>query len=111
MRKRIYISGPISKGNHSHNLYQFLEAHERLILTGYAPLNPGLTALCPFQANVSHHQWLDADLPWVEVADAVLRLPGYSVGADLECARAKELKIPIYYSIEELHRYEDHHAT
>jgi hypothetical protein len=41
-------------------------------------------------------------LPWVSVADAVLRLPGTSPGADREVALALSLGIPVYYDIEEM---------
>lgn len=102
MRKRIYLSGPISLGPKGHNLGQFLDVHEKLMHAGYAPLNPGLTMLLPFQADVRHAEWLASDLPWVEVSDAVLRLPGDSRGADQECAHAARCGIPIYHSFEEV---------
>jgi hypothetical protein len=46
--------------------------------------------------------WLDCDFPWIEVSQAVLRLPGYSVGADAECQYAQDLGIPIMYDLESL---------
>lgn len=41
-------------------------------------------------------------LQWVESCDCLLRLDGESKGADIEVSRAKELKIPVFYSIDEL---------
>ena len=45
---------------------------------------------------------MEIELPWVSVADAVLRLPGESLGADLEVARAEEAGIPVFRSIADL---------
>jgi hypothetical protein len=103
-RPRVYISGPISSGNRNHNQFQGCEAHKALMLAGFAPLNPIITGNIPFawDKDVPHSLWLDCDMPWVEVSDAILRLPGYSVGADAECTHAANCGIPIFYSVEEL---------
>lgn len=112
MRTRTYIAGPISKGDLTHNIEQATAAYVRLMKEGYAPFCPHLTVYLggPARApqpeilpnGTKHEDWYDSDLPWVAVADAVLRLPGESVGADKEVALAKELGIPVYESIEEL---------
>ncbi len=39
-RKRVYIAGPISKGDLAHNVNQGLAAFNALALAGYAPFNP-----------------------------------------------------------------------
>ena len=46
--------------------------------------------------------WIELDLAWVEVCDCVLRLGGYSIGADSEVRHALRLGIPVYNSIDEL---------
>lgn len=46
--------------------------------------------------------WYGLDLPWVEVAHAVLRLPGESRGADGEVAHAEKFGIPVFHSVQEL---------
>ena len=102
IRPRIYISGPISKGDKNHNLKQSFDAQERLIRAGFSPLNPMLTMLLPCEQFIEHQVWIDVDLPWVAMSDAVLRLPGESAGADQECDYADELGIPIYTKLEEL---------
>ncbi len=50
-------------------------------------------------AGMSHADWLEVDLPWVDVADAVLRLPGESRGATREVKRAEWRGIPVFYSV------------
>lgn len=103
MRKRVYISGPLTLGNRNLNLFQAFEAHRQLIKAGFAPLNPMITMLCPFAPDVEHSEWLDCDLPWVEVCDVVVRLPGESKGADLETAHARLHGIPVFEITDQRH--------
>lgn len=95
-RPRVYVSGPITMGNRNVNLFQALEAHERLIRCGFAPLNPMMTMLCPFESSIRHDAWISVDLAWVQVSDMVLRLPGASKGGDQEVAYAESIGCPVY---------------
>lgn len=111
MRTRVYIAGPISRGDRVDNLAQAVKAYRELIQHGYAPLCPQLSALVAFLIHPdeadwlkSHAVWLDVDLSWVLQADAVLRLPGYSAGADQETRFAREQRIPVYLSLDDLYR-------
>ena len=101
MRKRIYISGPISLGDRIENLNQAMVAQRELMRRGFAPLNPMLSMLLPFawDGEFQHGCWMAADIPWVAVADAVLRLPGRSVGADEEVQAAVRAGVPVFYSL------------
>jgi hypothetical protein len=117
-RKRVYIAGPISKGDLAHNVNQATEAFIALAKAGFAPLCPHWSAYCKpaiFQGlevwcqattfgstDMTHDDWLGIDLPWVDVCHAVLLLPGESKGADIEVAEAKRLGIPVFCSIPEL---------
>jgi hypothetical protein len=105
MRKRVYISGPISLGDPTGNFARFSEAFFQCVHNGYAPFNPGLTMCLPGNGSLNHEAWLAIDLPWVAVSDVVLRLPGESKGADEECGYAKSLGIPVFGSMEELNKY------
>ena len=109
-KKRVYISCPISRGDPEDNFTNSCNAQFWCMQHGLAPLNPGLSMLAgasptdpctpkasghhPFD-TLTYQDWIDTDLVWVEVADAVLRLPGESKGADLETAHAKLLGIPV----------------
>lgn len=115
-RTKVYLAGPISKGDLRHNLNQAREAARRLMAEGYAPWVPQLTCYmsgdtptidgggtdAATNSGFNHTTWLEVDLPWVMAADAVLRLPGESRGADLEVALARELGIPVYESVDEM---------
>jgi hypothetical protein len=102
MRSRVYIAGPITKGVLADNIRQATEAAVRLLKAGYAPLCPHLTCYMGgsmpqvLPCGTVHDDWYQADLPWVQASDALLRLPGESKGADLEVACAEAAGIPVY---------------
>lgn len=148
MSKRVYICGPISRGDLLHNIRQADEAFLALAKLGFAPFNPMLSCFAgsvrertgSFQwsnlitessngtthtgadvqwvpyivpsieaiasrgsaLDLSHADWIRIDLAYVEVAHALLRLPGESVGAELEVAHAIKHGVPVFHSIPEL---------
>lgn len=99
MRKRIYIAGPMSQGDKLANLNQALVAYRELLQKGYAPLCPQLAFFVDTLLPFDWQTWIDADLPWVSVADAVLRLPGASEGADAEVRTANAAGTPVFNNI------------
>lgn len=105
MKTRVYVSGPISKGDLQTNIDAARTAGLALLKAGFAPFVPHLTCYLSsntpevLPAGTTAADWYSADLPWVAVSQAVLRLPGESVGADLEAALAYSLGIPVFYSV------------
>jgi hypothetical protein len=75
---------------------------------GFAPFCPHLTCYMGgdtpevLPCGTTHDNWYDIDLPWVEVSQAVLRLPGESIGADKETVLATSLGIPVYNTLQSL---------
>lgn len=123
---RVYIAGPISRGDLLHNVNQATEAFVALAKAGFAPMCPHWSVyskpairpanfagavLCEatIQGNeaMTHADWLGVDLPWVEVSDALLRLPGDSTGADREVGHALALRIPVFYSVADVLAWRD----
>ena len=104
VRPRVYISGPITKGDRNHNFFQAADAEKQLMLNGMAPLNPMRSMIMPhaWDGELPHSVWLECDLPWVSVCDAVYRLPGESAGADEECQFAYREGIPVLHSLDAL---------
>lgn len=126
MKKRVYIAGPITKGPLDHNINQATAAFVALAKAGLAPHCPhwscysgnarwetlttddgGQYEAVIAEAGVTpneltHADWYGLDLAWVAVADAVLRLPGESRGADLETAEAAARGIPVFHSVEDV---------
>lgn len=126
-RIRVYIAGPITKGDLADNVNQATRAFVELAKAGFAPLCPHWSvyaneavrgyvaapdgelskqvyAVATANGNpaMSHEDWLMVDLSWVEAADAVLRLPGDSVGASIECRHAQQHNIPVFHSVDAL---------
>lgn len=101
-RPRVFVSCPISRGDAEVNFKRACAAQHDLILHGYAPLNPALCMRLPGNELIEHDQWMEVSLPWVEASDAVLRVSGYSRGADEETAHAEFFSIPVFYSIDEI---------
>ncbi|MBU4270923.1 MAG: DUF4406 domain-containing protein [Planctomycetes bacterium] len=100
MRPRIYISGPLtSSGNVRENLERAMGAARALIDAGFAPFTPHLSYHLDPAEELPHATWMKIELPWVSVADAVLRLPGESVGANIEVSHARKLGVPVFTSI------------
>lgn len=120
---RVYIAGPISKGDLAENIDKASDAYFELQKYGFAPLCPHWSCYGAGATNISqggklsvwakarachtiaHHEWVDIDLSWVEASNAVLRLPGDSVGADREVVHAVSLGIPVFHSIPDLAKY------
>jgi hypothetical protein len=110
LRSRVYVAGPISKGDLRENIRRALEAGHRLLKAGYSPLVPHLTCwwggetpeVLPRDTVIE--DWYGMELSWVAVAHAVLRLPGESTGAGLEVQLAADLRIPVFRCVEELMR-------
>lgn len=114
MKKRVYIAHPITIGDLTSNINRSIDAFRELMRLGFAPMCPGFSAFAGGINSVGYAEpeilpngtdpedWMDVDLPWVSVAEALLRLPGESTGADREAGLAAQLGIPVFYTIEEL---------
>ena len=99
---RVYVSGPLSKGDVLGNVRRAVEAADELLALGHIPYVPHLTVFWHFHSPKPYESWMALDFAWLEVCDAVLRLPGESEGADREVDRARELGVPIYESVSRL---------
>ena len=109
MRKTVYVAGPISKGNLAANVRQAVEAGLELARLGFAPLVPHAmycvdsslgTVLVDAIGCPTLEDWHQTGEAWAASADAVLRLPGESEGADREVAAAKLAGVPVFDSIQ-----------
>lgn len=85
---KIYISGPIT-GNPDYKK-QFADAATKLRKEGHQVLDP--TVWSREGLELDYEEYMVLDLAMVDVADAVLMLPGWqnSKGAQREYWRAKE---------------------
>lgn len=109
-RTRIYISGPISNGGLATdaeaeaNVGTAAAVFRKLASMGLAPLAPQSTWYLHslHHVRLSHADWIDIDLAWIDVADVLFRIPGESLGADMEVAHALAKGLPVVHSFREL---------
>jgi hypothetical protein len=126
MRKLlVYVAGPISKGDIVENCRQAHDAGMALIRAGLSVIVPhgncfwGNVTLANADAFVpevqpgglGHAAWVGMDLEIVRRCDAVLRLPGDSVGADLEVAEAAAMLMPVFGTVEGVVRWAQEEET
>jgi len=100
--KRVYISSKYSEGDREANVKAQITVGNILIDNGFNPFVPLLSHYLEQEQHRPYNFWLGALISWLKLCDCVLRLEGKSKGADIEETMAKRLKIPVYYSIEEL---------
>ncbi len=101
----VYVAGPYTSDPVSHTSAA-LDAGNLLLDLGYAPFVPLLSHFWERLHTPRHYEdWMRIDLAWVTRADAVLRLPGMSPGADREVAAALAAGVPVFFSTEELESY------
>lgn len=97
-QKRVYVAGPYTHGKWENNIRKVIEAGQKLYEAGHYPLLPH-THTYPWSLFYDN-QWIEIDLVWLEVCDAIIRLPGKSNGADTEVEYAKENGIKVYHSVD-----------
>lgn len=118
--RRIYCAGAITPYKSEHPVFGFLGNIARgvraslvLLLKGYAPFCPFLDFQYWFYLregeNITEKMIKDLSMAWLEVSDAVLVLPKYrkSAGTKAEIERARELHIPVFFSVEDLIDWEE----
>lgn len=99
---KVYVAGPYTRGDVAVNVREAIVVTNKLLDLGFVPYCPHLTHFWHLVTPRPYEEWLAYDLIWMEACDVVLRIPGESSGADAEVARALELGIPVFYSLEEL---------
>jgi hypothetical protein len=92
----------MTQGNWEQNILHAEAVARNLIQRGFSVFCPHLTGRMTDHETISHADWIENDLPWVQASDAVLRLPGPSAGADAECKHARRWGVPVFESIADL---------
>ena len=92
---RVYIAGPITLGDTFLNVRDALLAADKVLAVKDTPFVPHMNVIWHLVSPHETKEWLDWDIQWLRVCHVVIRLPGESVGADLEVKEAKRLGIPV----------------
>ena len=98
----IYIAAPYTNGDMLGNIRRACFAGDAVLDKGHIPFVPHLFLLWDLISPKLWEKWLEIDFAILAKCDALLRLDGYSIGADREVAEAKRLGITVYYNIEEI---------
>ena len=104
--KVVYVAGPF-RGDSHWDIEQNIRRAEELSLKVW---RMGHVGLCPhtntrfFQNAAPDHIWLEGDLELLRRCDAILFTPDWarSSGASKERELAEALKMPMFFSIDEL---------
>jgi len=100
--KLIYIAGPYTYPDPVRNTHRVIKVADDLIDNGFVPYIPHLTLLWHIVSPRQPGFWYDYDYHLLKRCDAVLRIPGASMGADNEVKLAREHGIPVFESMEAL---------
>ena len=108
---KVFVSGPYSGTLEETALHV---ARARVVISnvlqaGWAPVCPNVF-WSPFADLQDYDFWLEAALSLLETCDALILVPGWknSSGAQKEVARAKELGIPVFETVDQLEYYGNH---
>ena len=97
----VYVSDPYSKGDQARNVALAVQYADILAQYGVVSYVPHWSHFWHMLYPHSWKFWMGIDLVVLNRCSAIIRIPGESVGADLEVLYAEILGIPVYYSIEE----------
>jgi len=101
-RTKVYIAGPYSQGQVALNVKNAIDACEKLWKLGYLPFCPHLNHLWEILYPPDVEYILAFDMAWLEICDCMLRLDGFSPGAEREEQKMVELDRPVFKHIETL---------
>jgi len=102
---KVYIASPYTLGDVAVNVKLQLDTVDELMNKGFAPFAPLYSHFQHIAHPRPYQDWVKIDLEWVKVCDCLLRLDGESKGADGEVSYAKELGLPVFYSIDDMCLY------
>lgn len=115
---RIYVAGAITPYPSEHPVMGFLGNIKRGVRASLEVLLAGLVPFSPFldyqywfylrgNEKITEKMIKDLSMEWLRVSDAVLVLPKWrkSSGTKAEVVIARELKIPVFYNLEDIIDY------
>lgn len=101
---KVYIASPYTLGGVEVNVKKQIEVADFLRTTNENIL-PFWPLFSHYWNEIYEHDysfWMRLCLDWLTEMDCVLRLEGISKGADKEVALARQLGMPVFYSVDKL---------
>lgn len=102
LRTRVYVGGPISKGDTIAHVRKAIDEARVLRAAGYAPVIPHLSVLDHLVYVRDYLDWLDEDFTHLMSCQLMVAIPGESSGTDKEKGWASDAGIPAYGSARRL---------
>lgn len=99
---RVYIAGPYTKPDPVTNTEAAIFMGDWVKALGHTVYIPHLTHFWELQIHHDYEFWMQHDLEWLDVCDAILRLPGESAGADREVQYARDHGKQVFHAIHQL---------
>lgn len=107
-RPRVYIAGPYSTGSPQENTDRAIDVADQIVDLGADPFIPHLFHYRHARRERPYQFWIDEDLRWLEVCDALFRFPGKSSGAENEITVMRDTHHrPVFYDLESLEAWID----
>ncbi len=95
-RRLIYVAGPYTAPDPVRNTNSVCRVAMALYeQTDWCPVVPHLSLLWHAVVPRPERHWLDYDLHLLRSCDAIVRLPGFSLGADGEMAEAERVGLEV----------------
>jgi hypothetical protein len=111
VRLKVYVAGPYSNGDPQTNVDNAIDVGEQITQMDADPFVPHLNHYRHLRHAHDNQHWIDEDLRWLDVCDALYRMPGDSKGADGEVAYAEAHGIPVFQTLCELRRWVKCHTA
>lgn len=104
---RIFIAGSYTADHPRkvlNNVNKAIDAGIQLMEMGHSVFIPHLSHYIHLRPHCTfeYEEYMRNDTAFLEVCDAIYRLPGKSAGADRECQMAARLNIPVYRRLEDI---------
>jgi hypothetical protein len=101
----IYLAGPYTHGDVVANVHRAIDFAEAVAKLGCVPLVPHLNMVWDLYHKHCYEFWLKLDFAYLDRCDGLLRVPGFSPGADREVERALRHKQPVFFTIANLRKW------
>jgi hypothetical protein len=95
--KYIYVAGPVGpREGREKRVADAIAAADAIWRDGLWPYLPHLAHFWNELYEHDYEQWMALDFAWLDICDALFRIPGVSPGADREVARAHAAGKPVF---------------
>lgn len=101
--KYVYVAAPYTS-DPVHNTSKAMNYANMLVDYKFVPIIPHVHILWNLHTPRPEEFWYKFTMDLMRICDAVLRFPGESVGCDEEVRVAKDIGIPVFYSLDNLLR-------